>query len=262
MELSSGDDFLIGDERDNSLQGYPGLREFGEGGEDETGDDRIYGRGGDDGIVAGGGDDTVYGDAGDDRLFGITGDDRLLGGDGRDVLSGYEGRDLLVGGADRDEIAGGAGDDRVFGGDGDDRLFGGADVGGESRPPSAEFARRFIGGRDHLFGGLGDDYLFGGLGNDILHGGAGDDWLRGGQGGDRFVFRGQWGDDRLADFQPGRDRLDFGGQGLAFADLEFAAVDLRGDGSADDLLLTVAGVGTIRLFDTAAGDIGAANTIF
>ena len=74
-----------------------------------------------------------------------------------------------------------------------------------------------IGGDDTLDGGLGDDVLageegsdtlFGGLGNDTLIGGTGDDTLDGGAGEDVFVLTEGGGDDRIGNFEMGRDRLN------------------------------------------------------
>lgn len=60
----SGNDWLIGDEKDNVLQGL-------------------------------GGNDILSGMAGNDRLFGGDGDDRLKGGDGIDFLNGGSGTNTL-----------------------------------------------------------------------------------------------------------------------------------------------------------------------
>lgn len=107
-------------------------------------------------------------------------------------------------------------------------------------------------GADHLFGGAGDDRIAGGLGRDLLEGGAG---------ADRFVFASAAESrpdkaDRIADFEPGRDRIDLaaidagpakGDQAFRFigtAAFSHAAGELRltahsvladidGDGSAD-----------------------------
>jgi hypothetical protein len=65
-------------------------------------------------------------------------------------------------------------------------------------------------GHDRLDGGGLADLLRGGKGRDVLRGGAGHDLLKGGSGADRF----QWMDqtelgDRIIDFKPGKDRLEF-----------------------------------------------------
>lgn len=68
-------------------------------------------------------------------------------------------------------------------------------------------------GNDALVGLAGNDRLDGGAGNDWLSGGTGADRLTGGAGADTFVFRsaadiGLATRDRIADFEPGRDRID------------------------------------------------------
>jgi len=122
-------------------------------------------------MVGTAGDDTLLGADMGDRIRGLEGDDRLDGGDGRDLLSGGPGADVLEGGPGGDVLLGGPGDDR-------------------------------------LEGGPGADLLVGGSGNDRLDGGPGNDTLRGGPGADVFVFRPGSEVDRIADFEPGIDRID------------------------------------------------------
>ena len=98
----------------------------------------------------------------------------------------------------------------------------------------------FAGGGDDLYlggdtgalvdGGAGDDVLFGGGGADILIGATGNDTLNGGDGADIFVFTpgptgaaAVGGDDVVQGFTVGEDRVDLGGRGLAYADLEIEA---------------------------------------
>jgi Ca2+-binding RTX toxin-like protein len=61
---------------------------------------------------------------------------------------------------------------------------------------------------DILIGGDGNDHLRGLGGDDILEDGAGADTLEGGPGADRFILRADGAVDRIADFEPGIDRLD------------------------------------------------------
>ena len=80
-----GDDILIGDAADNTLQGWAGA-------------DYLYGAGGDDALygyvyvngqgASGEGADYLFGGAGNDVLAGGSGDDYLDGGIGKDILSG------------------------------------------------------------------------------------------------------------------------------------------------------------------------------
>ena len=149
-----------------------------------VGNDTLDGGAGDDVLGSGRGADTLDGGAGDDVLRGGMGDDVLYGGEGNDVLSGDQQDDFLDGGAGDDVLQGGAGSDTLYGGEGDDVLDGGAQ-------------------RDILKGGAGDD---------TLAGGAGDDVLTGQEGADTFVQDfSQPGADRITDFNPGQDTINFTG---------------------------------------------------
>lgn len=68
-------------------------------------------------------------------------------------------------------------------------------------------------GRDQIAGGAGNDTLLGGGGDDVLIDGAGRDVLRGGAGADVFVLVEDGRADRIADFEPGVDRLDLSAMG-------------------------------------------------
>jgi VCBS repeat-containing protein len=65
-------------------------------------------------------------------------------------------------------------------------------------------------GSDTVNGGGGDDTLFGQGGSDILTGGAGNDTLYGGANSDNFVVTVGMGNDTIADFQDGSDRIAIG----------------------------------------------------
>ncbi|HEY9817882.1 MAG TPA: calcium-binding protein [Candidatus Obscuribacterales bacterium] len=133
----------------------------------------------------------VDGNAQRNALGGSRGDDVIRGFDGDDVLRGQGGNDLLIGGNGNDRLLGGIGNDRLEGGIGNDRLEGGD-------------------GNDILLGGSGNDILVGGGGNDVLIGGRGVDILSGGLGSNSFVYESvQEGGDRILDFNPQRDVLDF-----------------------------------------------------
>lgn len=252
---------IRGSDRGNFVKGGAGAeRIFGEGG-----DDRLIGRGGADRLMGGEGEDTLLGGAGNDNLHGGGQSDRLLGGGrsdrlfgdgGRDTLLGGGGDDRLSGGGARDRLDGGRGDDRLMGGGAADRLFGRAGVDrlwggqGEDRLFGAE-------SRDRLNGGNDDDTLGGGGGGDILRGGRGDDLLVGGSGADRFIFEAGGGADRVADFAPGVDLLDF--------------ARVQGVGSLRDLSITREGSATrlafgddlsVLLSDLRPADLDADSFIF
>lgn len=181
------------------------------------GGDTLSGGGSDDLLLGGAGGDLIRGNVGDDRVIARGGDDTILGGFGDDTLNAGDGADSVDGGA------------------GDDRLYGGA-------------------GDQSLLGGTGDDILRGGDGGDVLQGGAGLDRLRGEGGADRFVFQGGFGIDRVLDFTPGEDVLDFSGHAgvAAFVDLTVQALGaqvLITDGAGGRLVLAGLGLDQIDAAD-------------
>jgi Ca2+-binding RTX toxin-like protein len=66
-------------------------------------------------------------------------------------------------------------------------------------------------GNDTLFGGAGGDTLVGGDGLDTLTGGLAGDTLTGGAGNDLFIKGSGEGDDTIADFATGLDKVDLVG---------------------------------------------------
>ncbi len=96
----------------------------------------------------------------------------------------------LVGTNGDDLLEGLAGDDQIFGLDGADWLIGGE-------------------GADYLDGQGGDDTQIGGPGNDQLEGSAGNDRLKGGTGDDSYVFRPDFGADRVYNADGGTDWIIF-----------------------------------------------------
>lgn len=164
---------------------------------------------------------TLNGGSDDDTLNGTLRDEVLNGGSGNDRLKGAGGDDVLNGGSGNDLLDGGAGDDTLNGGSGNDALEGGA----------------------------GDDILNGGSGNDILHGGLGDDILAGGAGDDIFVFGGE---DRIADFVIGEDKIDLRKLGIT---VESFATDVQLSSIDGDMLVTIDG-GSMKVSDINPLDVG------
>lgn len=164
-----------------------------------------------------GGDDEISGNGGNDIISGdlltrfaatvVGGDDTVRGGDGQDVIYGEIGKPVAAGAS--------GGDDQLFGDAGNDQLFGQT-------------------GNDELFGGTGFDKLDGGVGNDRLDGGLDNDDYRGGVGNDVFVFGPLSGNDRVLDFENGKDRFDLLST-MEFSDLVFTAVAADGDGLVNDV---------------------------
>jgi Ca2+-binding RTX toxin-like protein len=134
------------------------------------------------------------------------------------------------------------GNDTVLGGYGVDRIIGGN-------------------GRDTIRGRDGDDVIKGGRGADIINGGLGDDVMSGNARADVFVFEagvaGGFGEDRITDFKPGKDRLDFTAvQGVA------GLSDLGLDEDADGVTISAAQGGTLLLQGLRLGDIDAGDFLF
>ncbi|MFO7853792.1 MAG: hypothetical protein R6V44_00925 [Paracoccaceae bacterium] len=222
VEGGEGADVLIGGAAGDFLRGLGGDDRL-EGG---AGPDRLDGGWGADVLIGGPGVDRLSGGAGDDVLRGHDGDDRVFGGVGADRLYGGDGADRIEGGADDDSLYGGALGDRLEGDRGDDLLVGDR-------------------GADALYGGPGDDELYGGPGDDRLSGGSGTNRLSGAEGADVFVLSPD-GLARIADFEPGRDRLELAIFGvdperIGWRDTrEGAALDVRGEVRAVLLGLTPA----------------------
>lgn len=98
-------------------------------------------------------------------------DNKLIGTNNDDTIKGKGGKDVLKGKK---------GDDLLKGGSGNDKLYDGV-------------------GNDTVFGGKGSDKFFAGKGSDDMYGGGGKD---------KFYYDGgKLGDDRIWDFQAGKDKL-------------------------------------------------------
>ncbi|MBQ9683690.1 MAG: putative Ig domain-containing protein [Neisseriaceae bacterium] len=107
LKGTNGNDRLLGNEHDNTIEGFAGndvLYGY-------SGDDKLHGGNGNDTLYGGDGDDLLNGNAGNDTMHGGKGDDLFYGGAGKDKLYGGEGNDRLWGGKDNDYLRGGIGDD-------------------------------------------------------------------------------------------------------------------------------------------------------
>ena len=231
-------------------------------------------RGGNDRIDAGGDDDGfVYGDASGMEDQSVGGRDVVRGGEGDDTMHGDAnsmgdnargGNDTLYGDSGDDDFEGDgsffygtgtvtAGDDGLFGGTGDDRMY------GDARSTSTTA----VCGDDRLKGGFGDDELWGDIA-EIDDGGSIS------AGNDTFVFILGGGNDTVGDFNDGPTgaqdliHLSFY-RGLdSFADLS-GFITQSGAETVIDLGLATgqgAGLDTIRLLKTTAGDFGADDFLF
>ena len=172
---------------------------------------------------------------------------------GKPDLGAFEaGRASDPGGTPGKTITGGKGNDRIVGTDGNDVIKG---KGGNDRLEGRGGNDKIVGGNgsDKLLGGAGNDLLKGGKGKDTLVGGAGDDVLTGGKGKDTFIFRGDFGEDRITDFQPGIDTIRF--EKADFA--SFAAVKAAMHACAEGVTIETDGgavlVEGVRMSDLRAG---------
>jgi Ca2+-binding RTX toxin-like protein len=106
----------------------------------------------------------------------------------------------------------------------------------------------FMGGNDVIMGSPSGDYLNGFGGNDRINGGGGNDTLVGGPGNDTFIFRPNFGEDVIKDFNTGtlaaHDTIELHSVGIAgFSDLvhNHATVTPGGvvitDGTGDTITL-------------------------
>ncbi|MEZ0579707.1 hypothetical protein [Nocardioides sp. MH1] len=163
----AGPDYLVGDDRSNSLDGG-------------RGDDSIHGGGGDDLLVGWAGDDEVFGDDGSDELTGDAGDDVLRGGDGDDQLIGGEDADLIVGGPGTMDLADYTGRTQPV----TVTLGGPAGEDGGKVDGAADDRDTVKGSVENVTGGNGADTLIGNDLNNQIRGNGGADTMRGGAGKD------------------------------------------------------------------------------
>ncbi len=198
-----------------------------------AGNDTVHGGSGNDTLLGGDGNDSITGGAGQDTILGWTGNDTVDAGAGDDLIYVFDDGDVVHGGAGFDEvvvrdatginlsIGGWSGVEWVVGltgndtldatGYGEDIVLVGGDGADDLRAGNGNDTIYADAGNDYLFGSDGNDALIGFGGNDTLEGGAGADYLAGGSGADVFVFDDGFGEDVIADFQDGVDRMDVSG---------------------------------------------------
>jgi Ca2+-binding RTX toxin-like protein len=120
LEGTNQDDFLTGNQNDNTIWAREGVDRVHAG----VGDDIVEGNNGADTVFGEAGRDVITGGPGPDRLHGEEGEDDIEGQDEPDELWGEDGNDRLFGGENGDELFGGAANDLIDGGNGVDELFG------------------------------------------------------------------------------------------------------------------------------------------
>jgi len=243
VDLGSGDDFYD----DTAQNGFYGADTvFGGTGDDEIwtrgGDDLLYGGTGNDILNSGSGDDIIHPGEGEDIINGGGGYDTisfenfissvnvyLLEGGAEtesglnlfvsiEAVTGSDFSDTLNGSLETNTIFGMGGDDaiRSFSGEGN-YLSGG---GGDDYIESSFGSARIDGGAgdDVIMGiksvlevdaGSGNDLVNAGSGNDRIMGNTGNDTLVGGLGSDTFIFGLDDGSDRVQDFNPTTDIIEF-----------------------------------------------------
>ncbi len=120
LEGTNQDDFLFGNQNENTIWARDGVDRVHAG----AGDDIVDGNAGADTVFGEAGRDVITGGPGPDRLHGEEGEDDIEGQDEPDALWGEDGNDRLFGGENGDELFGGAANDLLDGGNGVDELFG------------------------------------------------------------------------------------------------------------------------------------------
>ena len=100
-------------------------------------------------------------------------------------------------------------------------------------------------GNDKIYGMNGNDNLVGGIGDDILDGGDGDDTLTGNGGSDIFVFKGDFGHDKITDYASDVDQLTF--KAIDGAELNILALVETEDTYGNRVLSTSDGSSSVTL---------------
>lgn len=302
---NAGDNGLTGNGLDNLLFGRDGNDTLAGGaGRDrlfgEADADRLLGDADADLLDGGEGADTLDGGAGNDLLRGAAGDDLLLARSGGvDTLFGEAGADTLDARAERPASAfgsllrGGEGNDLYLldtagdvvielAGQGADTIIAEFVATSFTLPRHVEMLRLGFGitealgnASDNLIeGNQAANRLAGGAGADTLWGAGGNDTLVGGPGADLFLVSAQQGpfgvrqgDDVIADFTPGLDRIGVSGvesyagyevpyNRLDFSDLRSAMTD-----TADGVLLRL-GSESVLIAGVAKASLSATDFLF
>lgn len=252
------------------------------------GNDTIRGGAGADTISGGTSNDFLYGDDGNDRISGDAGNDHIYGGLGNDTLSGNDGDDTFYSGQTEgyDFITGGEGYDMLRVSPTGSSLYS-VEIGYFSSMEEiyntsasqslsfkvsgfVDFTNVFMnsagGGFGSINGSAGadniyasnylNDTVFGNGGNDHIHGGKGNDLIFGGAGADVFIFYADDGQDRVADYVDGTDKIRI------YAPGEVSSIA--------DIIITASGTGTqldfagtmVTLSNVAPSLIDASDFIF
>ena len=195
--------------------------------------------------------DVMVGDENNNTFIGRQGDDDIDGGSGSDslhfsYLAGSPGYSVSVDNLNVDLEAGTA----------TGTWNGGAF---SYRISSIENVRGHM-GNDVIRGNSGNNRIWGLGGNDTLRGEAGDDRLEGGNGNDIFIFGLQHGDDTIADFTNGEDRIDFNELDLSSHSDVTSAATSKSDGSVL-IDLSRFGGGTIILLSFDITDLDASDIL-
>ncbi len=160
--------------------------------------------------------DQLTGNMSNNVIWGLAGDDTLNGARGKrdevryDLDANYGGTDGVVVNLKRGFAIDGFGDRDDLSGFEDMR---GSERGDKLTGSNGRNQIEGLAGNDVITGLGGNDTLSGYAGNDRLIGGNGNDLLYGGYGSDIFVFKGNFGHDRIGDFDTsGRvEKIDLSG---------------------------------------------------
>jgi len=147
-------------------------------GQDNLGNDSIFGNEGNDSIDVGNGNDSIDGGNGNDTIEGGIGSDTIFGGAGNDRItegsSTIAGSNLVYAGIGNDNVQIESGSYTVYGEDGDDELYSltNASVALMDGGTGNDALAAVSGDGNTQLGGAGNDTLYTALGNDSLDGGG------------------------------------------------------------------------------------------
>lgn len=280
---NSGNDWIDGNDNDNTLVGHWGMDLL----DGWSGNDTIYG--GQGVLDINDAADLIRGDLGNDAIYGNSGNDTLFGGGGMYKSDGFaandprsgvkvlsfatfglnpqtiysddtDGNDTIYGGFGTDNLFGNGGNDSLYGGgaagdpnDAADVLYGGrgADMimanGGHDLIVGGHTLADTLDGNDTIYGGFGNDSIYANSGDDAIYAGPGNDVMHGGTGNDNFFIYHRDGSDRL---------LSFGNPGAGAGDRIHLAFNINNSGiqNSTDVLSHISYANGQALIDLGGGN--------
>jgi len=248
-------DWMVGSATNDILDGGAGVDNLN----GANGDDTLIGGAGSDTLTGGSGIDTIsFTVSTGSVLVNLSTSSQTLNGTavaslravdglgGTDVLSGIE---SVVGSAQADWFYGGGADETFVGGAGNDTITGAA--GNDTADYSTSIAGVLVNnsssaqtlngvalsgnqvkdgfgstdtlsGIEYIKGSAFADFIYNSTGANVIDAGAGNDWIFGAAGADQYIWRTGGGNDTIADFENGSDKIRLLGTGASYGSLTFA----------------------------------------